>query len=153
MRAVVAAVAALAGVAVPVATAAPPSLHAVVSPAASAARPATLRLSLRTELQCGALGSGTIAVGFPAAERMPPALESGDVLVDGKALRPTLSGHVVQIALPKTGGGITCTVIAPATVTIVFTKAASLGNPTTPGTYHVSLRLRGRTAVAPFVVS
>ena len=166
MRAVAAAVAALAGILVPAGAAAPPRVQPIAPvtvppvgamvaravPEQSGARPAALRLSLRTELQCGRLSGGPIIVAFPAAERMPASLQAGDVLVNGKALNASLSGHVVSIALPKTTG-VTCDVIGPATVSVVFTKAASLGNPLTPGTYHVSLRVRGKTAVAPFVVA
>jgi hypothetical protein len=165
MRAVAAAFAALAGILVPAGAAAPPKVQPIppitilpvgamvaqAVPAQSGARPAALRLSLRTELQCGRLGGGPIIVGFPAAERMPASLQAGDVLVNGKSLDASLSGHVVSIALPKTIG-LTCDLIGPGTVSVVFTKAASLGNPLTPGTYHVSLRVRGKTAVAPFVV-
>ena len=166
MRAVAAVAAAVAGVLVPAGAAAPPPVHPVqpiviqpvgtlvahAVPKRSGARPAELRLSLRTELQCGRLSGGPIIVGFPSAERMPAALQSGDVLVNGKALQASLAGHVVSIALPKTIG-LTCDVIAPATVSVVFTESASLGNPATPGTYHVSMRVRGKAAVATFVVA
>jgi hypothetical protein len=82
---------------------------------------------------------------------MPAALQDGDVLVNGKALEVTLTGHAATIAVPKTTG-LTCEVIGPGTVSIVFTRAAGLGNPTTPGTYRVSLRVGGNVAVAPVVV-
>jgi len=166
MRALAAGVAALAGILVPAGAAAPPkvqpiapiavhpvgSLVAQAVPAQSGARPAALRLSLRTELQCGRLGGGPIVVVFPAAERMPAALQDGDVLVNGKALGATLEGHVVSIALPKTIG-VTCDVVEPGTVSVVFTKAAGLGNPLAAGTYHVSLRVRATGAIASFVVA
>jgi len=166
MRALAAGVAALAGILVPAGAAAPPkvqpiapiaiqpagALTAQAAPVQSGARPAALRLSLRTELQCGRLGEGPIVVVLPAAERVPASLQAGDVLVNGKALDATLAGHVASIALPKTTG-FTCDVIGPGTVSVVFTEAASLGNPLAPGTYRVSLRMRGKTAVAPFVVS
>lgn len=166
MRAVAATVAALAGILVPAGAAAPPKVQPIAPitilpvgtmvaqavPAQSGARPAGLRLSLRTELQCGRLSGGPIIVGFPAAERMPASLQAGDVLVNGKALNASLMGRVVSIALAKTTG-VTCDVIGPGTVSVVFTKAANLGNPLAPGTYHVSLRVRGKTAVAPFVVA
>jgi hypothetical protein len=166
MRALAAGVAALAGMLVPAGAAAPPKVHPIAPiivqpvgamvaqavPAQSGARPAALRMSLRTELQCGRLGGGPIIVVFPAAERMPEALQDGDVLVNGKALGAVLMGHVVSIALPKTIG-VTCDAIGPGTVSVVFTKAAGLGNPLAPGTYHVSLRVRGKGAVAPFVVA
>jgi hypothetical protein len=166
MRALAAAVAALAGILVPAGAAAPPKVQPIAPvtvlpvgamaaqavPAQSGARPAALRLSLRTELQCGRLSGGPVIVVFPAAERMPATLQAGAVLVNGKALDASLTGHVVSIALPKTTG-VTCDVIGPATVSVVVTKAANLGNPLTPGTYHVSLRVRGKVAVAPLVVA
>lgn len=165
MRALLAG-AALAGILVPAGTAAPPkvqpiapitiqpagSLVARAVPAQSGALPAALRLTLRTELRCGQLAGGPIVVVFPSAERMPAALQAGDVLVNGEAVGATLTGHVVSIALPKTTG-VTCDVIGPGTVSVVFTKAARLGNPPAPGTYHVSLRVRGTVAGAPFVVA
>jgi hypothetical protein len=165
MRTVAAIVAALAGILVPAGAAAPPkvqpiapitilpvgSMLAQAVPARSGARPAGLRLTLRTELQCGRLSGGPIIIGMPAAERMPASLQVGDVLVNGKALDAKLSGHVVSIALPKTTG-VTCDVIGPGTVSVVFTKTASLGNPLAPGTYRVSLRVRGKIAAATFAV-
>jgi hypothetical protein len=166
MRAVAATVAALAGILVPAGAAAPPKVQPIAPitilpvgamaaqavPAQSGARPAALRLTLRTELQCGRLRGGPVIVVFPAAERMPTTLQAGDVLVNGKALDASLTGHVVSIALPKTTG-VTCDVIGPGTVSVVFTKAANLGNPMASGTYHVSLRVRGKIAVAPLVVA
>jgi hypothetical protein len=166
MRVLAAAVAALAGILVPAGAAAPPKVQPIAPitvlpvgamaaqavPAQSGARPAGLRLSLHTELQCGRLSGGPIIVVFPGAERMPATLQVGDVLVNGKALGASLTGHVVSIPLPKTTG-VACDVIGPATVSVVFTKAANLGNPLTAGTYHVSLRVRGKVAVAPLVVA
>jgi hypothetical protein len=165
MRALAAGVAALAGMLVPAGAAAPPkvqpiapiairpvgSLVARAAPSERGARPAALRLVLRTELQCGRLGGGSIVVVLPAAERMPAALHDGDVLVNGKALTASLRGHVVSIGLPKTSG-TTCDVIGPGTVSVVFTKAAGLGNPVAAGMYRVSMRVGGSLAVAPFVV-
>ena len=166
MRVVAAAVAALAGILVPAAAAAPPGVDPIspitilpvgamvaqAIPAQSGARPAGLRLSLRTELQCGRLSGGPIIVSLPAAERVPASLHAGGVLVNGKALDASLVGHAVSIAFPKTVG-LMCDVIGPGTVSVVFTKAANLGNPMTPGTYHVSLRVRGTIAVAPLVIA
>jgi hypothetical protein len=166
MRAIATAVAVLTGILVPAGAAAPPkvqpispikivpigSMTARAVPAQSGARPVALRLTVRTELQCGRPRGGPIVVAFPAAERMPASLQAGDVLVNGKALDATLSGHVVSIALPKTTG-VTCDVIGPGTVSVVFTKRANLGSPLAPGTYHVSLRVRGTSAVAPFTIA
>ena len=165
MRAIATAVAVLTGILVPAGAAAPPKVQPIApvtmppvgtmtaqaAPAESGARPAVLRLAVRAELQCGRPRGGPIVVVFPAAERMPASLQAGDVLVDGKALAATLSGHVVSIALPKTTG-VTCDVIGPGTVSVVFTKTARLGNPVTAGTYHVSLRMRATSAVGSFVI-
>jgi hypothetical protein len=157
--------AALGGILAPAGAAAPPkvqpiapiaiqpvgSLVAQAVPAQHGVRPAALRLTFRTELQCGRLGGGPIVVVFPAAERMPMSLHAGDVRVNGAALDASVTGHVVAIALPKTTG-LTCDVIGPGTLSIVFTKAAGLGNPEAAGTYRVSLRVRGNVAAAPFAV-
>ena len=165
MRAIATAVAVLAGILVPAGAAAPPKVRPIspitiqpvgamtaqAVPAQSGARPAALRLTVRAELQCGRPSGTAIIVGFPAAERMPASLQSGDVLVNGKALAATLSGHVVSIALPKTIG-MTCDVIAPGNVSVVFTKTARLGNPLTAGSYRVSLRMRSTSAIASFVI-
>jgi hypothetical protein len=166
MRAVALVAAAASVLVVPGALAAPPPAHPVTpitiapvgslvvqaSPSQAGARPVQLRLTMRTELQCGRLTGGAIVVSFPAAERMPGTFGSGDVLVNGKPLGASLAGHVVSISLPKVIGPM-CDVIGPGTVSVVFTKSARLGNPSAPGTYHVTMRVRESSAVASFVVA
>jgi hypothetical protein len=94
-----------------------------------------------------------VIVVLPAAERVPAAIGAADVLVNGGTPKGVvLTGHVVSITLPRTSG-FTCDVIGPGTVTVVFTRAANLGNPATPGTYAVSLRAGRNSATARLIVS
>lgn len=84
---------------------------------------------------------------------MPASIRAGAVLVNGAAPRSvSRAGSVVTLAVHPTTG-ITCNVIGPGTITIVFTRAAGLGNPTASGTYRVSVRAGSRAASGNLVVS
>lgn len=168
MRAAAAAVAALAGLLAPAGAAAPPrpvkpispitirpigTATASAVPARAGARPAKLSVSLRLEFQCGRPASLPIIVVLPAAERMPTALSRTDVLVNGRPpAAVSVTGHVVGLTLPRTSG-ITCYSMAPGTLAVVFLPTAGLGNPAAPGTYAVSIRSGGTSAVAHLIVS
>ena len=139
---------------VPAGAAAPPGpLTAQAVPARAGSRPAELRLAFRTELQCGRVGPGPVIVALPSAERIPASIRAGAVLVNGAAPRSvTRTGSVISLAIPP-AHGITCNVIGPGTISIVFTRAAGLGNPAASGTYRVSVRAGGRAATGNLVVS
>jgi hypothetical protein len=122
-------------------------------PAAAGARPARLSLALQAELQCGRLVSGPIFVVLPAAERLPERIAPSAVLVSGGAVAGvSVSGHTVAIALRKTIG-LMCDSITHGTVTIVFAKAARLGNPLRAGSYSVAVRAGSSAATGRLIVS
>lgn len=103
------------------------------------ARPVDVVLTLRYTMQCGWPGP-SIAVTFPAAERLPSRVATSSVLVNGK--RPatvSLSGRTISIGIARPGA-VMCDVIGPGTARIDFTRAAALGNPSATGTYAVAAR-------------
>jgi hypothetical protein len=117
------------------------------------ARPVELTLTLRLELKCGRPMSGPIIVVLPAAARVPASIPRAAVRLNGRPPSGmSVSHHVVGLALPRTTG-LSCDVIAPGTLTVVFMRAAGVGNPAAPGTYPVSLRAGGTTAIAKLIVS
>jgi hypothetical protein len=80
-------------------------------------------------------------------------MHAGAVLVNGATPKSvTRTGSVVSPAMPP-AHGTTCNVIGPGAISIVFTRAAGLGNPTASGTYRVSVRAGGHAATGSLVVS
>jgi hypothetical protein len=168
MRAAAAAVAALAGLLVPAGAAAPPKpVHPIspiairpigtatanAVPAAAGAQPAGLTVTLRLEMQCGRPRPGPIVVALPAAMSLPAQLLRTDVRIDTRMPATlSLTKHVVVLTPPRTSG-ITCDSIGPGTLSVVFLQSAGLGNPASPGTYPVTIRSGGSSAVAHLIVS
>ncbi|HVA31904.1 MAG TPA: hypothetical protein VMU58_11610 [Gaiellaceae bacterium] len=130
------------------------SAAAVAVPATAGAHPVTLTLRARLLMTCGRPGPGPIVVSLPAAERVPRAIARSAVLAGGSApLTVRVAGHTVTLTLPRPPG-VTCLVIAPGTLTIVFSRAAGLGNPSAAGTYALSVRIgaqsfRARLTIKP----
>jgi hypothetical protein len=131
-------------VAAPARAAVPGAARASVTPA-TAGSTATLRMSLRTELQCGALRPGRVALRLPAAMTIPasPLVRVAQERVDGV----TVSGHTLVIAVPRPPGP-TCMVIAPGRVTFTV---AGVRNPAA-GSYTVAVTVGGRTFTAKLAV-
>jgi hypothetical protein len=128
----------------------PAAASVALSTAKAGARPVTLSLQLRYEMQCARPGPGPLVIAFPAAERLPSQLDPADVLVNGHpATQVERNGRVVSVALPIQHGPL-CDVIAPATLKVVFTRSAGLGNPMVAGTYSLTAhtpRVSGRTTM------
>jgi hypothetical protein len=147
MRGVATAVAALAGVLVPAAVAGEvpgpsppiqaelPALVVRAVPAQAGARPVQLVFRMRGRLSCSS-PTVSLSVGLSSGVRMPAALPSHDVLVDGVTARTaTISRHVVALtARPRAKA---CGPFAGDAITVAFTDGARLGNPVTPGSYQV----------------
>jgi hypothetical protein len=122
----------------------------VSSDQAGASGVATM-LRLRTELQCGTASGPPLVVVFPAAERVPRRLSPGAVRVNGRPVEAaTVTGGRVSVRVARPQ--VICDVIAPGTITIVFTRAAGLGNPPRPGSYAVSVRRGRRTFVGTLTI-
>jgi hypothetical protein len=121
-----------------------------LSTSKAGARPVTLTLQLRYEMQCARPGPGPLVITFPAAEQLPAQLTAGSVLVNRHpATQVERSGRTVSVALPVQRGPL-CDVIAPAVLKIVFTSSAGLGNPLRAGTYALAAhtaRVSGRTSI------
>jgi len=117
-----------------------------VSPAQAGARPVALTLRLGYEMQCGYPGPGPVVVQLPAAEMVPARIARTAVLVNGKSAPGVqVTGRAVMVALPPRPQ-VMCDVIGPGTLTVVFTRAAGLGNPSRAGNYTVTAT-RGTTPV------
>jgi hypothetical protein len=115
----------------------PPSASVSSTPSKAGERPVVVTLLLQYEMQCGYPGQGPVVISFPRQMKMPPALAASSVTVDGKpATKVAVDHHRVRIGLTK-HTGIICDVLGPGTLTIVFVKAADLGNPSRAGTYLV----------------
>jgi hypothetical protein len=168
MRTAAAAVAALAGLAGPAGGTTPPKpvkpippivlpapgvATASAAPARAGARPAALTLTLSTELKCGRLGPGVVLVTLPAAVRVPSTLHRSRVRVNGRVPAAVkVTGHVVVLTEPPLKG-LTCDVLAPGRLKVVFTRAAAFGNPLEPGRYPIAIRAGAARGIAHLVVS
>ena len=126
-----------------VALGAPATLAVNAVPAGHGAKPASLTLRATFELQCGR--AADLTVGLPAAMGLR-TIKPAALTVNG--VHPAsvrTAHHVVQVTMPPPRGMI-CNSIGPARVTVRFTRAAGLANPTKPGSYAVWLKTRGQTA-------
>jgi hypothetical protein len=130
------------------------TLAVTVSTHHAGARPVTVELVLRYEMQCGWPGPGTLTIRFPSAVVLPKSLSESAVLVDARpATSVQMKGHVVTLGLPKRPR-IMCDVIGPGTLKVVFTRAANLGNPKATGRYevtatHPTVSVAGRLVITP----
>ena len=131
----------------------PPSAAVVsLSSVRAGARPVALKLVLAYEMQCGYPGPGPVRIVLPGQERVPGVLAPSQVLVDGQPARTVaISGHTVTVGLAPRPR-ITCDVIGPGRLTIVFTRAARFGNPARPGTYTIGVTRRAATFSARFTI-
>jgi hypothetical protein len=121
---------------------------ASLSTVRAGARPVALTLRLRYEMICGRPGAGAVVVVLPQAVSVPASIAPAAVLVNGhRTSRVRVSGHTVSIALPAKGG-ITCHVVAPGVLELVFTRSARLGNPAASGTYAIHVRRNALRFVA-----
>lgn len=117
----------------------------------AAARPVAIVLRLHYEMQCGWPGP-TIAVTFPALERMPSSVPRRAVLVDGK--EPTaamLNERTVSLTIARPAG-VMCDVIGPGIARVAFSRAAGFGNPRRPGTYAIVARHGAISLRADFLI-
>lgn len=104
------------------------------------ARPVGVALRFASELRCGSVRAGRLLVRFPAAEHVPSQIATTSVLVNGRSARAvTPTGTTLAVAVPQLSG-ISCGVITPGIVRVVFKPAAGLGNPASAGTYPISVR-------------
>jgi hypothetical protein len=111
-------------------------MSVALSSAHAGARPVVVTLQLHYEMQCGWPGPGSLVFRFPAAA-LPARIPAGSVLVNGRHATATTSSATpreVSVALPARPQ-IMCDLIGPGTVTVVFTRAARVGNPKAAGSY------------------
>lgn len=125
---------------------------ATLSSAHAGARPVALVVSLHTELQCGKLRGGSLALTFPAAARLPRTVAPSAISVQG--VRPSsvrLANRTLSITMPRPVG-MTCMVIGPGIAKILVTRAAQLGNPAAAGAYTLSVRSGTETFEATLTI-
>ncbi len=125
---------------------------ASVSPSRAGAHRVTLRLALRTYVQCGRLRGGSLVVTLPAAMGAPAAIGRTAVTVsNGHPASVVVSHHRVTLAL-EPPRGIVCDSMGPGAVTIDFAPAAGLSNPRAAGRYRVTVARKAETASGVFAV-
>jgi hypothetical protein len=115
-------------------------------------RPVAFIVSLHTELQCGKLRGGALAITFPAASRLPKAIGAAAISVGGR--EPTsvkLAGRTLSISMPPPIEVI-CDSIAPGTAKILVSRAAHVGNPAVAGSYNLVVHYRTESLRAKFTI-
>jgi hypothetical protein len=79
-------------------------------------------------------------ISLPRAWRVPRAVSKPAVWIDRSHPKAVaVSGHAFTLE-PRASTG-SCTVMAPATLAISFTRAANLGNPRKPGRYTIRVEV------------
>ncbi len=99
------------------------------------ARAVRFTVTLRYEMQCAYPGPGPLVVTFPSALKPPADFAAGTVLLSGKPVAATVSGRQVAVTVPP-HKGMLCDIVAPGSLTLVFTHAAKLANPARAGSYR-----------------
>jgi hypothetical protein len=95
-------------------------------------------------LQCGRPMGGPVSVTLPRGERMPRAIPSTAVRINGMTpASVTVSGRMVTVSL-SVHHGVTCMSIVDGRMKIALAQGAGLGNPATAGSYTVVIR-QGKT--------
>jgi hypothetical protein len=110
-------------------------------------------VSLHTELQCGQLRGGALALTFPAAVRLPPAVAASAIAVDGvqpRSVKLAQRTLTITMPLPK---GVLCNSIVPGTSKILVSRGALVGNPTAAGTYALGVHYRTGTLKAKLKIT
>jgi hypothetical protein len=119
---------------------APEALSASLSTHRAGAPHVRLTLTVRYEMRCNNPGPGILVVVLPKKERQPQRIAASAVTLDGRAAAKVKTRpHVVSITLPVPQG-ITCNVIAPGKLIVVFKPSAGLGNPAAPSVYPLTVR-------------
>ena len=117
------------------------------------ARPVALVVSLHTELQCGKLRGGSLALTFPAAARLPRTIPASAIAVQGKQPASVkLANRTLSITLAPPAGVI-CNVIGPGTAKIIVLRTAKLGNPASAGVYKLGVHYGMQTLQATLHIS
>ncbi len=110
-----------------------------------------LKFTLRYEMQCAYPGGGPLIVTFPSALKLPADFAVGTVLLSGKPVPATVSGRQVAVTVPP-HKGMLCNIVAPGSLTLVFTHAAKLANPARAGSYHFTARHGTRAFTAALTI-
>ncbi len=120
----------------------------MATPQTAGAKPAALTVSLNLELRCAKPGPTAITVSLPHAWRVPKTVARRAVWIDtSHPDAVSVSSHTLTLQ-PATPTG-TCTVIAPGTIEVKFTRAAKLGNPRKAGRYIVRASIGPQDFSAP----
>jgi hypothetical protein len=115
------------------------------------ARSVELTIVITTTLRCG-LPFGPTVVDLPRQFEVPSrilrsAVRENDLAPAGV----TVAGHEVTVSPPTVG--VTCQSLTTGPETLVFGAAARLGNPSTAGTYVVTLDRGSRTYRGAFTIT
>jgi hypothetical protein len=115
-----------------------------LSSTAAGARSVAVTVQLPAVLQCGRPMGGPVSVSLPQGERMPRAIGTSAVRVNGiTPASVTVSGRTVTETLPVRHG-VTCMTLIDGRMKLVLAPAAGLGNPSAAGSYTVVVR-QGKT--------
>lgn len=128
------------------------SMTVGASPHSARAHHVRLAITLTYVMQCEYPGAGPLVVTFPSTVKLPKRFAAGSVKLAGKPVAATVSGRNVTVTIPP-HAGLLCTTMGPGVVTLVFTPAAKLANPTHAGSYrftatHTEHTFRARLVVA-----
>lgn len=130
-----------------------PSMTIAASSHAARAHPVRLAVTLRYRMQCGSPGPGPFVVTFPSALKLPKRFAPGSVKLAGRVVAASTRARKVTVTVPPPKG-VTCGMLGPGSVTLLFTREAKLRNPARAGSYrftatHANHTFRARLAVEP----
>ena len=109
---------------------------AAATPQTAGAKPVSLKVSLTLELRCAEPGPAAIVITCPAPGACRRHVLRKAVWINGGHPKGVnVSNHTLTLQPAARRG--TCTVLAPGTIKVQFTRAAKFGNPRKSGRYTI----------------
>lgn len=127
------------------------SMKVSASPHTAGAHRVRLTLTFTYQMQCGYPGAGPFVVTFPSSVKLPKRFAAGTVKLSGKTIAAKVKGRNVTVTVPPPQGTL-CSTMGPGLVTLTFTHAAKVANPTHAGFYRVRATHEKRAFSAQLVI-
>lgn len=127
------------------------SMRVAASPHTPGAHRVRLAIAFTYSMQCGYPGAGPVVVTFPSAMKLPKRFAAGSVRLNTKAIAAKIKGRKVTMTVPP-HRGVLCGTIGPGLLTLTFTHAAKISNPSRAGAYRFAAAHAKHTFSAKLVI-
>jgi hypothetical protein len=126
-------------------------MRVTASPHTARAHAVRLTFTLRYRMRCGYPGGGPLVLTFPSALKLPKRFAAGAVRLARRPIPAKVDGRNATVTIPAPTSTL-CNVIAPGSLTLTFTRAATLVNPARTGSYRFRATHAGHTFTGKLVI-